>query len=409
MSASGCSGENIDDFEDKLTSDCTDMEIFNGFFNTLENNIVSSGNEEEWNGMEHEEKWNAVLIAILDAKTKSLRAELFVRIVLYFQKYEMKLIEEDLKSLFTKLYAKMTDREKPNAVERAGILACISALDLSGIKDLSLIKDRLLEGAGENTLKTPKEYMDTFFSEKWKTDHSWAYNETASKIIQDEITAQLKAYFRILPDTTDFSMFESLKGEGLAKEFDVKEASFEVAVKIGPQCVLVTVNAPGKYVKRQSPSALPMSSLGDRVTNQAYINEVVQFVDEAVRELQSSVQLNNTRKFEVDEAMLEPPKASNERKKRDEERKKLDREKKNAEKSRKKEEANRIKALEDFVERFEKERAEARRKAEAKEKVDETKTSAGTSGSFSPKITMLMKRHDVAAKEAEKLRRMLET
>ena len=189
MSASGCSGENIDDFEDKLTSDCTDMEIFTGFFNTLENNIVSSGKG-------NEEKWNAVLIAILDAKTKSLRAELFVRIVLYFQKYEMKLIEEDLKSLFTKLYAKMTDREKPNAVERAGILACISALDLSGIKDLSLIKDRLLEGAGENTLKTPKEYMDTFFSEKWKTDHSWAYNETASKIIQNEITAQLKAYFR---------------------------------------------------------------------------------------------------------------------------------------------------------------------------------------------------------------------
>ena len=87
----------------------------------------------------------------------------------------------------------------------------------------------------------------------------------------------------------------------------------------------------GKIRQEAEPSALPMSSLGDRVTNQAYINGVVQFVDEAVRELQSSVQLNNTRKFEVDEAMLEPPKSSNERKKRDEERKKLDREKKSAE------------------------------------------------------------------------------
>ena len=58
MSASGCSGENIDDFKDKLTSDCTDMEIFNGFFNTLENNIVHR--ERKKNGMEWNTKKNGM-------------------------------------------------------------------------------------------------------------------------------------------------------------------------------------------------------------------------------------------------------------------------------------------------------------------------------------------------------------
>ena len=391
MSASGsgepvCSGKTIEEFETQLKGRCTDIQIFNGFFNTLENNIVSSkkGNEK---------KWNAVLMAILNEETKPLRAELFVRIVLYFQKYKMKLEEEDLLSLFTKLYAKI-DPKNPKAVERAGIMACIAVLDDGRKKDL--IKDGLLRGANENETKTPKEFMNTFFSEHWKTKHPWAYDETASTNIENKITALLKAHFRILSDKTDFSMFESLKGVTQAKMFVTKVDDFTVVGRIGPNrvSVRVSVDDPEKYVERESPRPLPMSSLGDKVTNKAYIDEVVQFVNEAVLKLQSDVKLN-ARTFDVDELMLIPPKSSSARTK-------LDAEEKKAKESRKTAEEERMEALEDFVTLYEEERA--------KETTAVTpKTTSGTRGSFSPEITMMMQRHDVAAEEAEKLRRMLET
>ena len=342
MSASGsgepvCSGKTIEEFETQLKGRCTDIQIFNGFFNTLENNIVSSkkGNEK---------KWNAVLMAILNEETKPLRAELFVRIVLYFQKYKMKLEEEDLLSLFTKLYAKI-DPKNPKAVERAGIMACIAVLDDGRKKDL--IKDGLLRGANENETKTPKEFMNTFFSEHWKTKHLWAYDETASTNIENKITALLKAHFRILSDKTDFSMFESLKGVTQAKMFVTKVDDFTVVGRIGPNrvSVRVSVDDPEKYVERESPRPLPMSSLGDKVTNKAYIDEVVQFVNEAVLKLQSDVKLN-ARTFDVDELMLIPPKSSSARTK-------LDAEEKKAKESRKTAEEERMEALEDFVTLYE--------------------------------------------------------
>jgi len=394
MSASGsgepvCSGKTIVEFETQLKGRCTDIQIFNGFFNTLENNIVSAGKG-------NEKKWNAVLMAILNEKTKPLRAELFVRIVLYFQKYKMKLEEEDLLSLFTKLFAKI-DPKNPKAVERAGILACIAVLDDGRRKDL--IKDGLLRGANENETKTPKKYMNTFFSEHWKTKHPWAYDETASTNIENKITALLKAHFRILSDKTDFSMFKSLKGVKQAKEFVTKEDDFDdftVVVRIGPSrvSVRVSVDDPEKYVKRESSQPLPMSSLGHGVTNKAYIDEVGQFVNEAVLKLQSDVELN-VPKFEVDELMLMPPKSSSARTK-------LDNEEKKAKELRKTAEEERMEAFENFVTLYEEERA--------KETTAVTpETTSGTRGSFSPEITMMMQRHDVAANEAEKLRKMLET